>query len=491
MPKNSLFQLRDNLLLPDCKSGDVVFVSGNFNILHPGHLRLLKFAKECGDILVVGLNPDSSDGITVRGELRLEAMQSNSLIDYCFLMEDAVEEVINILRPSAVVKGPEFANRLNQEQSAVDSYGGRVLFCSGEVRLSGSDLFQRELFKSSQLTFEKPTSYISRHPSCGRTLIEHVSRFKDLSVVVLGDLIIDQYTECQAIGMSQEDPTLVVTPIAEKQFLGGSGIVAAHARQLGAKVNYFSVVGDDLYARTAKKFLSENDVDFSLIVDRNRPTTNKKRFRANGKTLLRVNQMHEHDLEEASYMGFLDRVESIIVNADLIIFSDFNYGALPQKLIQTVVGFARKGNAILVADSQSSSQIGNILRFKGMDLITPTERELRIALHDRTSGLVSAVEQARRVCNAKNIVVTLNEEGVLISGNLDGQMLTDVLPALNRNPKDTAGAGDSFLVCSAMALATGLDIWASSYLGTIGAACQVESIGNKPLSVSDLLHHLT
>lgn len=490
MSRKLISYLTNSLSPQDLKSKNIVFVSGNFNILHPGHLRLLKFAKKCGDMLIVGVNPDSADGITVRGELRLEALESVSLIDHSFLLEEPVEEVLMSLRPQVVVKGPEFADQFNREQSAIDSYGGRLLFCSGEVRLSGPDLFQKEYLKNNKLKFEKPASYINRHRSCSLDLIAHVSRFKDLNVVVLGDLIIDHYIDCQALGMSQEDPTLVVTPVGEKHFLGGSAIVAAHARQLGAKVKYFSVVGDDLGAKLAREFLEDYHVNHNLITDKNRPTTTKKRYRAAGKTLLRLNEMHEHDLEETFYNDFLREIETTLIDADLIIFSDFNYGALPQKLVELVVNYASRGNAILAADSQSSSQIGNILRFKGMDLITPTERELRIALHDRTSGLVAAVEEARKIARAKNIVVTLNSDGVLVNGEMEGRLLTDVLPALNQTPNDTAGAGDSFLVCCSMALAVGLDIWASSYLGSIGAACQVASVGNTPMKINDLIDQL-
>ncbi|NBV85193.1 MAG: ADP-heptose synthase, partial [Verrucomicrobia bacterium] len=93
----------------------VVFVSGNFNILHPGHLRLLQFAKECGEFLVVGVysNRIATVSAMLDEALRIEAVQSNSWVDYAFLLDTPVEDLIAALKPGVVVKGKEHENRWN------------------------------------------------------------------------------------------------------------------------------------------------------------------------------------------------------------------------------------------------------------------------------------------------------------------------------------------------------------------------------------------
>jgi sugar/nucleoside kinase (ribokinase family) len=142
---------------------------------------------------------------------------------------------------------------------------------------------------------------------------------------------------------------------------------------------------------------------------------------------------------------------------------------------------------MMVADSQSSSQLGDISRFKNMDLITPTEREARLALRDFDSGLAVISEKLINLSNAKNVISTLGAEGVLIhTSNNDEGYLTDRIPALNVAPKDVAGAGDSFLTCCAMSLALGCNIWESSFLGSLAAACQVGRIGNVPLTLVNI-----
>ena len=123
-----------------------------------------------------------------------------------------------------------------------------------------------------------------------------------------------------------------------------------------------------------------------------------------------------------------------------------------------------------------------------MTLVTPTEREARFAIHDFESGLVVLAEKLRKKANANNVVITLDEEGVLIHAATKekSEWLTDKLPAFNTAPKDVSGAGDSFLTCASMSMAVGADIWKSSYLGSLAAACQVGRIGNIPLNPEGL-----
>jgi sugar/nucleoside kinase (ribokinase family) len=128
-----------------------------------------------------------------------------------------------------------------------------------------------------------------------------------------------------------------------------------------------------------------------------------------------------------------------------------------------------------------------------MDLITPTEREARISTRNREGGLVVLAEQLRQQSAANNILLKLGEEGLLIhagSGKCD-DWLTDRVEALNSAPKDVAGAGDSLLITSAMALACGSTIWEAACLGSLAAAVQVGRVGNSPLRTEQLLQELS
>ena len=474
---------------------NTVFVSGHFNIVHPGHLRLLRSAKEYGDHLIVAVESDRMAGVGAHlpENLRLECVQSHGLVDEAFIVDEPIVDIISRLRPDIVVKGKEHESRHNSELAALEQYGGRLVFSSGETLFSSLDLIRREFQAFDPRSISLPNKYLARHYIEKVRLVELLQKFVTLKICVVGDLIIDEYITCEPLGMSQEDPTIVVTPIASNRFIGGAGIVAAHAAGLGAAVQFVSVTGKDVSRDYALQGLAVAGVNAQLLLDESRPTTLKQRYRSKGKSLLRVSHLHQVAISAALQTQLLTLLEQALEGADLLVFSDFNYGCLPQPLVDRLVAMAKSHGVLLAADSQSSSQVGDISRFKGMDLITPTEREARISTRNREDGLVVLAEQLLQQATAHNVLLKLGEEGLLIhAGNGKGDCwLTDRVDALNSAAKDVAGAGDSLLIASAMTLACGGNIWEAACLGSLAAAVQVGRVGNTPLRTDELLQELT
>lgn len=466
----------------------IAFVSGNFNILHPGHLRLLKFASELADHVVVGLRRDDTPGVTVAGPMRLEGVRALSIVHEAVLLEEEVDAFIGRLKPDFVVKGKEFENRANPEAEIVASYGGRLVFSSGEMQFASMELLRNEYSNTLFSTIHKPLEYPLRHDFDMRDLHKLLSQLSGMRVAVIGDIIIDDYITCDPLGMSQEDPTIVVTPIETKTFVGGAGVVALHARNLGAETSFFTVFGQDRAAGYAADVLGDAGIEVFGFGDETRPTTRKERYRAHGKTLLRVNHLRQHAISDQLVHAIVDSVEAILPGTDLLMFSDFNYGCLPQALVDELAARAHRHGVMTTADSQASSQVSDISRFRGMALVTPTEREARLAMRDTESGLAVLAGDLRSVSEAKNVIMTLGSEGILVHGpSTRDEYLTDRLPAFNEAPKDVAGAGDSLFTATSMALRAGADIWQSAYLGSVAAACQVGRVGNSPLKAEDIL----
>ncbi|NEO82890.1 MAG: adenylyltransferase/cytidyltransferase family protein [Spirulina sp. SIO3F2] len=471
-----------------------VFVSGSFNILHPGHLRLFRFAKECGDWLIVGVYSDriAANAAHIPEHLRLEGVRSNSWVDEAFLLDEPITDVVSRLKPDVVVKGKEHEVLSNPEQTVLAEYGGKLLFSSGEATFSSLDLLKKEFYESRLSSISLPYEYLERHRIRIQDLKTTLQSFSNLRVCVLGDLIIDEYITCDPLGLSREDPTVVVTPIDSTQFVGGAGIVAAHASGLGATVKFCSVAGQDSTRDFAEKQLVGYGVQSVILTDQSRPTTLKQRFRCKGKTLLRVSHLHQDGIDVKLQDQLFCEINQIIQNIDLLIFSDFNYGCLPQKMIERIISTAKKQGIMIVADSQSSSQIGNISRFKGMHLLTPTEHEARLATVDTSSGLVVLAEQLRQQSKARNILLKLGEEGLLVHAETESKndWLTDRISALNSSPKDVAGAGDSLLIASSLTLASGGRIWEAACMGSLAAAIQVSRLGNVPIQAEEVFQEL-
>lgn len=473
---------------------DEVMVFGTFNIVHPGHIRLFRFAKELGGRLVVGVLNDelAGESAQVTEQNRLEGVRANGYVDDCFLVETSISEVLERRRPHVVVKGKEFEGKVNLEERIVESWGGRLLFSSGESFLSASDLIRRELGEAPLQRPSLPVEYLRRHNVTRDGLIEVIQRFDGRGIAVAGDMIVDDYVTCDAIGMSREEPTLVVTPVETSRFLGGAGIVAGHAASLGAKVHLLSVIGDDAEGGYCRDELSRMGVTARLVVDETRPTTLKQRFRSEGRGLLRVSRLSQQALAQDLQEEFIHQFESIDDRLEAFIFSDFNYGCLPTPLVARLMRELRAAGMVVAADSQSSSQVGDISRFAGATLITPTEHEARVTLRNQSDGLVVVAYALGSIVGAEHVLLTLGAEGTLVnssSGGLDWK--TDRLPALNSVPKDVSGAGDCLLVTATLALTVGASIWEAAALGAIAASVQVSKVGNVPLQRGELLEILS
>ncbi|PKH00815.1 PfkB family carbohydrate kinase [Paraglaciecola sp. MB-3u-78] len=474
----------NNLLESTFLGRKVVLVSGNFNILHPGHVRLLRFAKECGEMLVVAVNSDQiiHNPEYLNEEHRLEVISSLEYVDRAFISTQSVENLIKHIKPWAVVKGKEYENTFNPEKSVLEALGGKLIFSSGNSR-SSSYSYLGNRPASADVQSDKLNGYLARHKINRDNILDIIDKISLQKVLVIGDTIVDQYVQCSAVGMSQEDPTIVVTPEESKFFLGGAGIVAGHAKSLGAAdVSYFSVVGQDEHANFVRQRLNEYCVKPFVYEDDTRPTILKTRYRVGNKTLLRVNEVRSHDISEALKTTIGNALKSAIDTADVVLFSDFNYGMLPQVLVDDIIAFAADKDVILAADSQTSSQVGDISRFKNMHLITPTEREIRVALKNDRDGLVILAQKLTAEAQCKNLFVTLADEGILIHNPInDSHWDNDRVKALAANPVDPAGAGDCLFAASAIAMAAGANIWEAAFIGSVAAACQVSNVGNQPI----------
>ena len=467
-----------------------IFVSGSFNVLHPGHIRLLKFAKDMNGKLIVGVISDRYAGKAayINENLRLEGISSNNLVDKALIVDEPIEDFIKKLKPDIIVKGKEHEQKFNIEKDILEKSKGQLLFSSGENLLSSMDLIRKEIKNDSNDDFLIHRDYLKRHNIKIDRLTNLLNAFSSIKVTVVGDLIIDEYINCETLGMSQEDPSIVVTPIDTSKYIGGAGIVAAHAAGLGALSSIFTVSGDDKNKNFAEKTLSTQGVHSNIIIDHNRITTLKKRFRNKNKTLLKVSHLKQNSINDKIIDILISKIEKELESSNLLIFSDFNYGVLPQKVVDHITKKAISKKIRIVADSQSSSQFGDISRFKNMDLITPTENEARITLRNREDGLVVLADKIKEISKANNVLLKLGEQGLLIhsKNKIKDKLFTDQLSTFNTNAVDPAGAGDSLLVCSALALTCGASIFEAAYLGSVGAGIQVSRIGNIPLKTKEI-----
>jgi rfaE bifunctional protein kinase chain/domain len=468
-----------------------VLVSGNFNVIHPGHIRLLSFASSLGAELIVALLPKGGNNIFEPKDERLFAIKALNMVSDCFVMNESLIDVVRNMRPDYIVKGSEHAHRFNPEDDVLKEYGGKLIFSSGESW--DGHQYPNVVPQSNGAHLIHDLSYLNRHEISFERLESIVKKFKKLNVLVLGDCIVDEYIDVEPIGLSMEDASVVTAQLNSIKYVGGAGFVAIQARELCDKTTFFSMTGSDNLRNYVITTLTDQDVNYNLFEDFTRPTIHKIRYQSLGRTLFRLSKFRQHPIDLLASNGLSDQIISQLSDYDLVIFSDFSYGYLSQEMIDAITSSCIDKGIMVVADSQSSSQNGNIGKFKHMDLITPTEYEARQVFNGKSDGLVTVASSLVNKLKPKNFFITLGSDGLLIhceDNSPHSSLITDQIGALNKNPVNVSGAGDTLLVFSSMALAVGATIWEAGYIGSIAAGIKISTLGNSPISALEIQQSL-
>lgn len=472
-----------------------VLIYGNFNIIHAGHLRLINYAKEIGSEIIIGVFANSfvKNEKLIDEKTRLNALKKVDGIRKIILVKN-LSQTLRDIKPDFVLKGIEHKDKENPEINIINQIGAKLIFghSSNTYNYSISDKFKKNL--DAMMSVSLPADYMKRHKISNHDLIRSIKSLKKKKVCVIGDLILDNYIYSHPIGMSQETPTIVVSPEKEEIFIGGAGIVAAHAASLSKKTFFFSVLPPkDQNLSFIKNKLSKYKIDYKFFYQAENKVNFKTKYYVENNCLFKVSKLNKSNMSSITEKKIINSFKKISSDLDLVIFSDFNYGAISKNLIESIKDICNRKNIVISADNQSSSQIGDITKYKSLDLITPTEFEARTALNNSYDGIVELCNKLLKVSKVKELVIKLNRDGVIIhKSHIDSNqnILTDKIPALNSNPVDTSGAGDSLLVGSSLALASGINIWQSSLIGSILAAIQVSRMGNIPIKfeeINDLL----
>lgn len=478
----------------------LVICQGHFNVIHPGHLRFIEFAKKHGDCLIVAVHGEKKIDKSVKDrffsvEERSRGIASLEYVDRVIVFEDNFENILKIVKPDYYVMGEEFSKKTNSIKSEikmVEQSGGKVIFNSGESYYFSADFLEKSPFDLREERKAQFRRALNKQNISVEKLNAYIDNFENKHILVIGDTIVDQYVACDAIGMSSEAPVLVVKEIENKEFVGGAAIVARHVKKLGAMCSFISLIGKDEPAKLVKDELSKDDIITSFIEDEERPTTFKIRYVVEAQKVLRVSRLKESHLDTKGEDRVIEYLNAICKELDGIIVSDFGYGILTPRILEHISHLSNRYNIKLFGDSQSSSQIGDILKFKGYHLITPTEKEARIALDDKYSGLEKIGNNLLEKTKAPNIVVTLGAEGFIAFEKTNNRnfVKTQHFPALNPHPVDVVGAGDSLLTGLAVSLCGGANLMEASALSSIVASVAVSKMGNVPVSIEDVKEFL-
>jgi len=474
----------------------ISFCQGHFNVIHPGHLRFLEFAKSKADYLIVAVQDKELLESFVRDNFystdeRLKGVASIEFVDKVMILkEGGFKQVIGVVKPDFYIMGEEYSaktEKIKDDVDLVERYGGKVVFSSGEIRYTSSEYLDKDIANIAEERKEKIRSAIDRQKIDISKLLDCIDSFKNSRLLTIGDTIVDQYVACDALGMSSEAPVLVLQEIESKEYVGGSAIVARDVRALGSKCSFISLVGIDEPAVKVREELKKEEIDFLLLEDEDRQTTFKIRYMAGPQKILRVSRLKDFYMDKQKEELVIKYLENMADCIDGIIVSDFGYGVITPRILDFISEVSQKNDIKLMGDSQTSSQIGDVLKFNGYHLITPSEKEARVALGDKYSGLEVIGHELMRRTNVENVVLTLGSKGFITFKRTGNKFVqTQHFPSLNPFPADEVGAGDSLLSGMAVSICSGSTIMEASVIGAVVAALAVSRIGNVPVTIDEV-----
>lgn len=478
---------------PRPRSKKVIMCHGAFDVVHPGHIRHLLYAKSKADVLVASLTSDAH--ITkaafrpyVPEDLRAINLAALEMVDYVVVDPNPTPlENLKLIQPDFFAKGYEYIEgqmhpKTKEEKEVIDSYGGEIIFTPGDIVYSSSALIE---LAPPKIAIEKLVTMMEAEGVSFDDLRKALYRMDGQSVHVVGDTIVDSYTICTLVGGMTKTPTISVRFLEQTDFTGGAAVVAKHLASTGAKVTLSTVLGDDPLKDFVLEDLKQAGVNCLATVDPTRPTTNKNAIVAEEYRLLKVDKVDNRSISEKILHRMCQEVAES--TADIVVFSDFRHGIFNRQTIPELVA-AIPTQAFKVADSQVASRWGNILQFQGFDLITPNEREARFALGDQDSALRPLASELYRQADCQTIILKLGERGILTYRTKPEGDPRTVLAVDSFADKvvDAVGSGDALLAYASLALKqTGNEVIAS-VLGSFAAGVACQHDGNVPVSPRDV-----
>jgi rfaE bifunctional protein kinase chain/domain len=310
-------------------------------------------------------------------------------------------------------------------------------------------------------------------------LLDLVARFSRARVLVVGDMVADQYIIATPTRISREAPVLVLDQRQEFIVPGGATNPGVNARALGAQVFLAGVVGDDLSGQRLRAVLEQQGVDLrGVMTEPRRFTSTKTRIVAGGtqivqQQIVRIDRMDDSPPGDACERDIVAYVREMVPQVDGLIVSDYDSGVITPAIIEACLPLARQHDKIVVVDSH-----GDLTRFQGATALTPNEPEAAASLGARITDRASLEVAGKRLLEETKTL------GVLITRGSEGMSLFQAdepplhLPASNLTEvSDTTGAGDTVSATFTLALIAGATMAEAAVLSTIAAGLVVRRLG--------------
>ena len=480
----------------------IVLCHGVFDLLHIGHINYFKSSKKYGNILVVSV---TSDNFVNKGpgrpvfsiNNRLKFLQEIDCVDYIYSSNDlTAEKVIKNLKPNFYCKGNDYSLNLakndvnlKKEINALKAFKGKFKVIK-EISFSSSKFINDNNLHNFNQDCKDYINLIRRKYNLNQ-IIQNLDIIKKKSVLVIGETIIDQYITTEAVGKSGKEPMLVLKPINEIKFLGGSGYIANLCSSFVKDIKIISFLGKK---NSEKKFVLKNlskNIKHKFLLKKNSPTINKLRYLDDYKKtkIIGVYDLNDDLISKREEFFFYNLLRKNIGKFDLIIVADYGHGIITEKIRKLIL---KNSDKIFLSTQINSFNRGyhTVLKYKKMNTLVINEGELRYELRDKHSNILNLVKNLSKKVSVKNIVVTRGSRGATLVNCKDNSIIS--CPAFNQNSIDTIGAGDTFFGMCSLSIGSKIDNKIGVLMASLSASFAIGQLGKKSFFNNNMLKkHLT
>ncbi len=470
------------------KNKKTVLCHGVFDVIHIGHIEHFQQAKKKGDVLIVSITADKfvnkgPNRPAFNENIRLKALSAISSIDYvCLSHSNTAVSTIKTLKPNFYCKGLEYKDQNNDltgeiknEISALKKNKGEIIFTTGTI--SSSSKLLNKYFDNISNQQAEIINKIKKKFSFSH-IKEKVNKFKNDTVLVIGETIIDEYNFTEALGKSGKEPNLVLRDLSSELYIGGAAATAINISNFAKKVYLLTFLGEKSeYLKFIKKNLPSN-VEIHYLKKKNSPTIVKKRFidLISKNKLLGVYTINDEPLDKNQEKDLNKKFIKLNKKSNLIVVSDYGHGFIPKSLIKKL-NSSKQTVALNAQINASNVSFHSLNDYKNIDCVIINERELRHQLRNRNSDIKLLLKKISLEQNYKKIIVTRGSQGAIMFDNKLKK--TYFCSAFANKIVDKVGSGDSMLSLVSLSVKNKIDKDLTLLIGSLAAADSVEHFANK------------
>lgn len=319
-------------------------------------------------------------------------------------------------------------------------------------------------------------------------MAELFKRFQKTQILVVGDLILDEFIWGTVERISPEAPVPVVWVDRESAMPGGAANVAGNIRALGGEVRLVGIVGRDPEGERLLKELEAKGISIEEVVrDADRPTTTKTRVIAHHQQVVRIDREKTHPVAGSVLERTLKTLQAALPRVDGVVIEDYGKGLISPQLLKPVVGLAKRFKKVIAVDPKEE----HFSYYRGVTALTPNKKEASLAAKLPITDQASLWEAGKRIVKRlkpEALLITLGEEGMCL---FDAQGDRPIrIPTVAREVFDVSGAGDTVIAAFTLARAAGASFLEAAGIANAAAGVVVGKVGVATCSLEELVQQM-